>query len=406
MLMSDRPSISEPHPRFGILVVDDDAEFRALLHGLFREDHRVALAASGDEALELAPRFQPDVVLMDIHMPGIDGFETCRRLKSSPTWQGARIVMISADSSWEQQLRAFREGADDYAVKPIQPEAFFARIQLHLQLQTAKNDLSSTQSQIRTYQLENAKLVETQAKELVNTQDIMVFTLAEVVDSRDETTGQHLLRMRAYAAVLAERLRQSGPYQTKIDRKFIEYLYRSSPLHDIGKVGIPDSILLKPGPLTSAEWELMKQHTVIGANILDAAVFRSQCGNFLAMASVIARFHHERWDGTGYPAGLIGEEIPLPARIVAVADVFDALTSKRPYRKAISPQSAKATMLAEAGTHFDPAVVAAFREGFDDFRRIHEGYREKEPFVVGAMAFVPNDSLPANPLAASSLFNF
>jgi putative two-component system response regulator len=163
-------------------------------------------------------------------------------------------------------------------------------------------------------------------------------------------------------------------------------------LHDIGKVAIPDAILLKPGPLTAPEFELMKQHAVIGANILDRAVFHSYSGSFLAMASIIARFHHEKWDGNGYPAGLVGEEIPLPARIVAVADVYDALTSTRPYHKPMPPELAKSEIESQAGKHFDPAVVAAFSNRFDLFQCIQEESRRKERFAIGAMAFAPKNS--------------
>ena len=191
--------------------------------------------------------------------------------------------------------------------------------------------------------------------------------MAKVAESRDQETGGHVLRMREYSQILAEQLHSHGPYADQIDRQFLDDLYRSSPLHDIGKVGIRDEILLKPGKLTPQEFVLMRQHTTIGANILDQAVMGARGGGFLTMAALIARFHHERFDGTGYPAGLRGRTIPLPARIVALADVYDALTSARPYKRAFSPQQSRAMIAAESGRHFDPVIVEAFENSFPRF---------------------------------------
>jgi putative two-component system response regulator len=404
--MNARESAIEPDRAFKILGVDDDRSLRILYERLLGKLYQIELAASGEEALELAPRYQPDVVLLDIQMPGIDGYETCRRLKSMAALRQMQIIMISAASLQDEQVRAFRAGADDYVVKPIERHEFLARINLHYQLQKAKSGIDSIKSKIGRYQSENIRLALESAEELMSMQDIAVFSLAEVADSRDEVTGQHLLRMRAYSQILAEQLEEYGPYTHKIDGKFLDELYRSSPLHDIGKVAIPDAILLKPGPLTSAEFNLMKQHTVIGANILDRAMYHSRYGSFLAMTSIIARFHHERWDGTGYLAGLEGEEIPLPARIVALADVYDALTSTRPYHKPVSPQIAKMEITSESGRHFDPAVVAAFIDRFDDFLRIQEEYRLKERLAVGAMAFAPKTAGERNPFSQFSEWQY
>jgi putative two-component system response regulator len=193
--------------------------------------------------------------------------------------------------------------------------------------------------------------------------------------------------MRAYSQILAEELAREGPYADQISGQFLDDLYRSSPMHDIGKVGIRDEILLKPGRLTPAEFETMQQHSVIGANILDQAVARLRGGGFLAMAALIARFHHERFDGTGYPAGLVGQEIPLPARIVAVADVYDALTSVRPYKPAYPTNEAKSIIRRDSGRHFDPVIVEVFCQRFDDFLRAQEEAVDDFSISYGAMAF-------------------
>jgi response regulator RpfG family c-di-GMP phosphodiesterase len=368
-----------------ILIVDDDAATRRLLRGLLGSEFQLAEAASGEKAIEVLPAFCPDLVLLDIMLPGIDGCETCRRIKAGQS--DAHIVMISATSSLEQQVWAFQHGADDYLVKPFDAQDLRARIRLHFHLREATAAVSAIRAEIESHHLDIRKLAERHAEEVLAIQDTAVFTLAKVAESRDQETGGHLVRMRAYSQILAEELARSGPYADQINRQFLQDLFRSSPLHDIGKVGIRDEILLKPGRLTLDEFETMKQHTVIGANILDQAVTRLRGGGFLAMAALIARYHHEQFDGTGYPVGLEGQEIPLPARIVAVADVYDALTSVRPYKPAYPICEAETIIRCDAGRHFDPVIVEAFRRRFDDFLRAKEEAADDFPFGYGAMAF-------------------
>jgi putative two-component system response regulator len=208
------------------------------------------------------------------------------------------------------------------------------------------------------------------AQDIVDTRDVAVFALAQLAESRDPETGQHLERIRAYCRILAEQLRKEGPYTSLIDEQFVEDIYRSSPLHDIGKVGIPDAILLKPDRLSEREFAILKRHTVIGAGALERAAAHSGCGGFLRMAADIARYHHERFDGTGYPAGLRGFEIPLAARIVALADVYDALTSVRVYKSAYDPEVAQLMIEQQSGKHFDPAVVEAFQARAGEFMEL------------------------------------
>lgn len=368
-----------------ILIVDDDAAIRRLLRGLLGNDYRMAEAASGEQAMEILPAFCPDLVLLDILMPGIDGYETCRRIKASRS--DIQIVMISAISSPEQQLRAFEVGADDYLVKPFDPQDLRARVRLHFQLREATAVASSIRAEIESHNSNLRRLTAQHAQEIVAIQDAAVFTLAKVAESRDQETGGHLVRMRDYSQILAEELAQDGRYADQISGQFLQDLYRSSPLHDIGKVGIRDEILLKPGRLTPEEFETMQQHTVIGANILDQAVARLRGGGFLAMAALIARFHHERFDGAGYPAGLVAQEIPLPARIVAVADVYDALTSVRPYKPAYPTDEAESIIRRDSGRHFDPVIVEAFCRRFDDILRTQEEAVDDFPINYGAMAF-------------------
>lgn len=375
-----------------ILIVDDDEAIRRLLLKLLADQYDLTAAASGEEALILADAFQPDIVLLDIMMPGLDGIETCRQLKAGAAQDRTpHIIMVSANSSSEEQLRAFEVGADDYVVKPVDQHELRSRVELHFRLRDAMDNVAALKGEVESHVADLKQLAEHRTQDIVATQDITVFTLARVAESRDETTGKHLLRMRSYSQVLAEYLGREGPYRNQITCDFLDDLYRSSPLHDIGKVGISDSILLKPGLLTREEFETIKTHTVVGANILDEAVYHSHCGGFLAMAAMIARFHHERFDGTGYPAGLMGKGIPLPARIVALADVFDALTSSRPYKPAYSIDTAREIIEDESGKSFDPVIVKAFQACYEEFVRINKENRDEMPVVVGAMSFKEHD---------------
>ncbi len=365
-----------------ILIVDDDPSFRRLVMVTLRNDYATEEAGYGQEALERIAAFQPGLVLLDIVMPGIDGHETCRRIKTSSPM--IRVVMVSARSSSQEQLRAFEAGADDYVVKPFDPQDFRARIRLHFQLQEAMAAAAAIRSEIESRNLLLRQEAKRHTRDMIALQDIAVFTLAKVAESRDQQTGGHLARMRAYSQILAEELARGEPYAEQIDARFLEDLYRSSPLHDIGKVGIPDSILLKPGPLAADELAVMQQHAVMGANILDEAVTRCPGGGFLEMAALIARYHHERFDGKGYPLGLSGRQIPLAARIVAVADVFDALTSVRPYKRAIPVRQAKSIVRRDSGRHFDPVIVEAFLRRFEDLVSVRQEASQDIAPVYGA----------------------
>ncbi len=350
-------------------------------------DYTVGEAARGDEALDRAAALRPDIVLLDIQMPGMDGCRICRQLKTA-TENPPQIVMVSAHSAPEEQLKAFEAGADDYLVKPVDACDLRSRVQLHRHLRESKQNTAQFQRQIDAYHTALRRTATEQTKQIIAVQDVAVFTLAKVAESRDHETGAHLLRLREYAHLLAEELARNSPYFAQIDEKFRSDLYRSTPLHDIGKVSIPDGILLKPGPLTDEEFELMKRHTVNGANILTEAVVQLDGGGFLAMAAAIARFHHERWDGTGYPAGLVGKEIPLPARIASVADVYDALTATRLYKPAWTPRRARRAIEEGAGTQFDPVIVEAFQRRFEDFLEVGERFADCVPTAMGAMAFI------------------
>lgn len=356
--------------RHKILIVDDDLAMRKLLCVVLSGQHDVGEAASGEEALETLSIWSPELILLDINMPGLDGYETCRRIKQMNLETHPQIIMVSGKSEKRELMEAFEAGADDYLIKPVDRTELHSRVDLHFRLRESYHRTQELQCSVNDHHHQLKMAADERMRDILHVQDIAVFTLAKVAESRDNETGQHIVRMREYAQRIALELQADSTYSAQIDSQFLADLYRSAPLHDIGKVGIPDAILLKPGRLTVEEMAVMKQHATIGADILLQAIEQSRVAGFLVMAEQIARHHHERWDGLGYPAELKEDAIPLAARIVAVADVFDALTSKRPYKDAFPNDEAKAMIVNGAGTQFDAAVVDAFLVCYEEIESI------------------------------------
>jgi putative two-component system response regulator len=322
------------------------------------------------------------LAFVDVRMPpGCDGVETVRRLWAIDPHLQVVICTAHSDYSLEQILERLERTDRLLILKKPFDNVEVSQLAIAL---TRKWDLAR-QARLQRDRLEQT--VADRAQDIVDTRDVAVFALAQLAESRDPETGQHLERIRAYCRILAEQLRKEGPYTSLIDEQFVEDIYRSSPLHDIGKVGIPDAILLKPDRLSEREFAILKRHTVIGAGALERAAAHSGCGGFLRMAADIARYHHERFDGTGYPAGLRGYEIPLAARIVALADVYDALTSVRVYKSAYDPEVAQLMIEQQSGKHFDPAVVEAFQARAHEFMELQgllDRTHDREP--VGAFS--------------------
>jgi len=335
-----------------ILAVDDNPDNLLILDELLGDDYTLLCVASGEEALAKAPAFRPDIILLDIMMPGMDGFDACVRLSALPELRTCRIVMLSAKNQLSDRLLSYSFGAVDYLTKPFDHHEIRSKIRIWMQM-------------IRQREVE-AIWREAEAAELA-VGDAMV----NVASFRDTETADHLFRVRWYAQNIAEFLSVSGPYTDLIDDRFLEHLYHATPLHDLGKVAIHDAILRKPGPLTSEEFEVMKTHTIVGSQLLRRAAERLPHARYLEMAAMIARHHHEWFDGSGYPDGLSRLEIPLAARICTVADVFDAITSPRVYKPAVSITKAIDIVLEGNGTQFDPAVIEAFQTRLDD---IHVAY--------------------------------
>lgn len=358
-----------------VMVVDDRPSNLTMMRDMLREKgYRVATFPRGALALKAASRNPPDIILLDIDMPDMNGFEVCERLKGDERLQEIPVVFVSALTSAQDKVHAFSMGGIDYITKPFQFEEVFARLETHLRLR-------KLQSQMQHYNKHLETLVRNQVREISEAQLATINALSRMAESRDEDTGTHIERTQGFCKMLAQRLVGTGVFRDAIDDEFIEDIYHAAPLHDIGKVGIPDHILLKPGKLTKEEFESMKSHVNIGADTL-AAVHRQYPKNgMLRMGIAIARHHHEKWDGSGYPDGLSGDAIPLPARIMALADVYDALRAKRPYKEPFDHYRATAIIFEGSGKHFDPRVVEAFKHIQADFLGLHERLTQDEPAV-------------------------
>jgi len=353
-----------------ILVIDDTPENLTLLNALLKERYRVKIATGGKKALSMARDLPPDLVLMDVMMPEMDGYETCRQFKEDSRLAGIPIIFLTALGEVEDEKQGFKAGAVDYITKPLSPSILMARIHTHLSLKKAKDVLMG-----QSLDLELA--VELRTKELEQTREVTIMAMASLAEARDNETGNHLHRTSRYVKELAERLMRTSVRGEGLTPEIVSVLVRSAPLHDIGKVGIPDAILLKPGKLTFDEFEIMKTHSAIGREAIAKAVVNlGNSGGFLKVAQEIAGGHHEKWDGTGYPDGLVREDIPLSARLMALADVYDALISRRVYKDAFSREKAEEIILSGAGTHFDPEIVIAFDFLKDRFWEIAQELRD------------------------------
>jgi putative two-component system response regulator len=347
-----------------VLIVDDAPENLRLLSALLKRGGLVPRpVTSGKLAIEAAVADPPDLVLLDVRMPQMSGVDVCRWFKQDARLCSIPVIFVSGLEGTDDKVEAFRVGGVDYVSKPFQDEEVLARIRTHLRLSRLHVELLS-----HTQQLEQR--IAEQVKVVTASQLATIFALAKLAEARDDDTGQHIERVQTFSRVLAEQMREVRLHTAQLTTAFIDNLCETASLHDIGKVGIPDAILLKPGKLTTEEFAEMKKHCALGADTLAAVLRRHPDNQFLRMGVDVARSHHEKWDGSGYPDGLKGAAIPLAARIVALADFYDALTSKRCYRPA-SSHGETAKMIQEArGTHFDPDVVTAFSTLDSQFRRI------------------------------------
>jgi putative two-component system response regulator len=355
-----------------ILIVDDEPANLSIMTRLLQPKYRVRAVTSGESALRAAgsePR--PDLMLLDVMMPGKDGYQVLREMHENPVTRDIPVVFLTALSDARDEERGLALGALDYITKPIRPAVVLARVRTQLEArgmrQWLKDQNVFLESEIARRMAENEA-----------TQVVSIRALAYLAETRDPETGRHIQRTQGYVAALAHALKTHPRFSEFLTERNSELLVRSAPLHDIGKVGIPDHILLKPGALTPDEWLVMKSHSKLGSDAIEhAEEDADQPIAFLALAKEIARWHHERWDGSGYPDGLVGEAIPISARLMALADVFDALISRRSYKEPMSYEDARDLILAERGRHFDSDVVDAFLAQFEEFIAIAERYSEQ-----------------------------
>ncbi len=348
-----------------VLVVDDTPDNLALVGGLLKDLYRVKVANNGARALKIAQAENPpDLVLLDIMMPEMDGYEVCRQLKADPQTRDIPVIFLTAKSQVEDEQMGFELGAVDYITKPLSPPIVMARVKTHLALKATADFLRDKNEFLE-------KEVEKRTREVVALQDVTIFVMASLAETRDTDTGNHIRRTQHYVRLLAEHLRSHPRFRSYLDDRSINVLFKSAPLHDIGKVGIPDRILLKPGRLTPDEFEIMKTHTLLGYDaIAHAEKALGMSVEFLNTAKEIARSHQEKWDGTGYPEGLSGDDIPISARLMAVADVYDALICRRAYKDPMPHEKIIAIMKEGKGLHFDPDIVDAFVEMNEKFQEI------------------------------------
>jgi putative two-component system response regulator len=344
-----------------ILIVDDvAANLQVLTEMLEDRGYLTRPVTSGKMALLAAQNDPPDLVLLDITMPGMDGYEVCARMKADEKLKDIPVIFISALHETPDKVKGFGVGAADYVTKPFQFEEVRARVATHLKLH-------ALQTAIEAHNHRLSDLVQAQVREISESQMATIFAMAKLAESRDSGVGRHLERVQTLCKLLTVRLAEGPRDAATITPAYVDNIFHGAPLHDIGKVAIPDSILLKDSRLTPQEFEVMKTHTSVGAATLEAVRQRYSGNAFLSMGIAIARSHHETWNGTGYPDGLRGEAIPLAARIMAIADVYDALRSNRCYKPALPHDESCREILAAGGAHFDPVAVASFRELQQEF---------------------------------------
>ncbi len=339
-----------------IVIIEDNISSLELFERILKPFYKVTLLISSTQALKFLDKNVPDLILLDVNMPDIDAYETLSEIKKDPRLDNVPVLLISELVDINKGFRGFELGAVDVILRDI-PKSIINRVKLHLEISEYKNDL---EEKVR----EKTEMIE-------HLQDVMMLSIAELVECRDENTGGHIKRTAGYVKILLDEIIKSGLYADILTPDYVRDVIRSAPLHDVGKIGINDATLFKAGRLDDAEFEHMKNHAELGGQTIQKMINEANCESFLDVAKDMAHYHHEKWDGSGYPQGLKGEEIPVSARIMAVADVYDALTTKRPYKEAFSHEHALEIILEGKGKSFDPKII-------EIFEKIHYKFREEK----------------------------
>jgi putative two-component system response regulator len=369
------------HSDITILVVDDDAVNLQILEDTLGDRYTIQTAVDGSQGLNyLESGGRADLILSDIVMPKMDGYEFCIHLKANPATRDIPVLFLSSLDSANDEEKGLTLGAEDFIHKPISPPVVMARVRNHLELSQARTRLSERNEELEMLVLERTRALILREQDVVKAQGATITAFCALAEARDNETGNHIRRTQYYVRTLAEHLSQLPRFRAELNDEAITLLFKSAPLHDIGKVAIPDAILNKPGKLTPEEWVIMRRHAEFGRNAIAQAEqeFGHSGIGFLHYAREIAYYHHEKWDGSGYPLGIAGEAIPLSARLMAAADVYDALISKRVYKPAFTHVQALATIMAGKGSHFDPDIADAVLACGDNFLSIARRFSDMQ----------------------------
>lgn len=376
-----------------ILLVDDNATNLSVGKAMLKDACKVYPLLSAEDMFELLENVNPDMILLDIEMPEMNGFDALRKLKENPAWQDIPVIFLTAMNDEASELDGLRLGAVDYISKPFSATRLLMRIENHLLIQAQKKQLKELNGNLE-------QLVRRKTKQVIQLQDAVLNTVADLVEFRDDVTGGHVARTQGYLKLLVDKVIEEGLYANERAEWDMDYLLLSAQLHDVGKIGISDLILNKPDKLSAEEFEIMKTHVVIGVQAIERIEEKAPEHSFLKHARRIAGGHHEKWDGSGYPAGLKGKDNPLEARLMAIADVYDALISKRPYKQPLSTGDAKRIIQEGSGTHFDPELVKIFSKVADQFAEVVK-VLNGAPLPLPAVQ-TPGSAVPSPELAAAN----
>ena len=355
-----------------IIFVDDQVSNLMIGRNVLSTDYDVFTVPSADKMFSLVGKIEPDLILLDVEMPEMSGYEAIEQLKADPKLEGIPVVFLTAKTDPGSELKGLNLGAIDYITKPFSPPLLLKRIEVHMLVMEQKKKLEDQKERLQGYNNNLEGLVEEKTKTIVELQNAVLETVAEIVEARDEVTGGHIERTRSYLKILFDGLKQNGLYESQIKDWDENMIIQSAQLHDVGKIAIKEEILNKPGKLTPEEFDIIKKHTVIGWRIIEHMQERTTEQKFLNFTKTMAVSHHEKWDGSGYPYGLKGDKIPLEGRLMSIVDVYDALVSERPYKKAFSHEEAVNIIKEGSGTQFEPALVDLFLLEQDKFEHARE----------------------------------
>lgn len=344
-----------------VLVVDDNVTNLKFAEHALKPEYRVTSLISGEQALKFLTKNKPDLILLDIKMPGMDGFETIKQIKSNPGTKDIPVIFLTAISESDSEVNGLMLGAADFISKPFVPDVMLRRVELQIELKNYRDNLEH--------------LVKDQTQMVERLQDVIVSSITGLVEFRDKITGGHAKRSAEYLGLFIEKIKEKPEYAGVFNDEYVTNILRAAPLHDVGKIGINDNVLMKTGFLDDSEFEYMKQHTILGGMAFEKALEELPDNEFLKVAKDMALCHHERWNGTGYPHGLKGEDIPFSARLMAIADVYDALTTKRSYKEPSSHEDAMKIMCELRGVNFEPKLIDYLVEFNQDFKKQNDRYK-------------------------------